>query len=288
MAQKLVRGIMRVEHLVEFLCAAHVAQQVESPWQDRGGIGLVAEPESLKTTLAGALGVYPNVRMLSDVNVTELANLRGDMVSNTYKTIVFLDYQKIFERHQDSAANIQGVLRALTGEGWQGLAHEAQVTGMPARCFVVLCITPGMWKRKGLTWKENGFRRRFLWLQYAINNPEVIRAAQKRWEKVSTGSIDIPYPVTKIPMRLTPGEMEVCEQAVINQTGITKSIPFQIMARSYQILKWHYKNRRGNERKTPDQIIQGIASLASEHGGELVLTAGPELVRSKKLESQTA
>lgn len=273
---------MRIEHLLEFFCAAHVAQQVESPWEDRGGIALVAEPGQLKTSIAGkALGPYPNAKVLSDVNVTELSNLRGDMVSNRFKTLVFLDFQKLYERNSDTASNVEGCLRALTGEGWQGLAHEAQMVSMPGRCFAVLCLTPSMFRRKGLQWKESGLLRRFLWLQYAIANPEVKTMAANRWEKVPIGDLRIPWPAEKVPMRNTEQENAWCHMLCSEQPGGDDSIQFQILARTYQILKNHYKARRGNERQTPVQIMSSVGELLRSCGGELVLS-GPQLVPANR------
>jgi hypothetical protein len=276
-------GRMKIEHLLEFICAAHVAQQIESPWLDRGGIGLVAEPGQLKTTLAEkALGAYFNVKVLSDVNVVELGNLRGDLATNRFRTIVFLDFQKLYERNQDTASNIEGTLRALTGEGWQGLPHESAMSGMPGRAFVVICITPKMFRRKGGAWNDSGFARRFIWLQYAISNPEVKIDAMNRWEKVSIGDVRIPWPAEKLPMRNTESENQMCRQMLKDQPGKDDSIQFQILARTYQILKWHYKARRGNERRTPDEIFQGLSALLSRTGGELVLS-GPELVKRRQI-----
>jgi len=273
---------MHVEDLMEFLCAAHVGQQVDGPYTDRCGVGLVAEPEQLKTSLVQPLAEYPNCRVVSDVNVTELANLRGDLVSNRYRSIVFMDYQKVWERQSSSSKNIEGVLRSLVCEGWQGLAHQAETSGIPGRAFVVLCITPGMWKAKGQAWKESGFSSRFLWLQYTIANPEVIHLAQRRWEKVSLGTVKIPWPVVKIPWTLTETEAETCQAAVRDQFGVLRGRSYQVLARAYNVLKWHYRHSRGKDRMRPDQILTGIGRLACKDGGELVVSSDLEIVKKRK------
>ena len=101
---------MQIEHLSEFLCAAHVGQQVESPFEDKGGIGLIADPKQFKTSVVSALAEYPNVRILSDMNYQELGNARSEMLGSTrsFRTMVFLDFQKIYERKKAKCSCVIG------------------------------------------------------------------------------------------------------------------------------------------------------------------------------------
>lgn len=154
---------------------------------------------------------------------------------------------------------------------------------VPARCFLVLCLTPGMLRRKGHAWKESGFARRFLWINYAIANPEVKAAAQNRWEKVPIGDLRIPWPIEKLPMKNSVEENESIQDLVSEQPGGDQSIQFQILARTYQILKWHYRQRRGNDRHTPRNIMGSIEPLLKRTGGQVELTIPPELLKPRRI-----
>lgn len=281
---------VRIEHLIEFLAAAHVGQQMEGPHEDRGGIMLVAEPGENKSTIINALGYYSNIRLLSDINSTEISNLRSEMVSGKYKTLAFFDMKKLYERHKASSSNVEGTIRALTGEGWQGLPHEAQVVTMPARTFVVGCMTTDLYKKRGVEWNNDGFSRRFLWIHYRLDNPEVKVEAANRWEKVPMGDIRIPWPTVKLPKNMTEQEAQWLRAALEEQPGSKEhDIQFLVLARAYQVLKHHYKNRRGKERETPMMIINTLAPLLTRKGGEMVLTPGPQLVASKRrMHAETA
>src|SRR3569833_2296832 len=80
-----------VAEFITFMQAAHVSQDTDWELEARGGIFMVSFPEQLKTTiLIKALKRYPEVLLVSDMNVREFSDLREDLLISRNATICFL------------------------------------------------------------------------------------------------------------------------------------------------------------------------------------------------------
>jgi hypothetical protein len=258
---------------IEFLCACHVACQVDSPFTGRGGVVLSAPPEHLKTTMATVLDEYPNALVLSDINGPQLDKMRQDFISERWRSIVFTDYQKVWERDPRVSSNVEGCLRAMIEEGWSGPAHKSNYVGkMPARAFLLMCMTTGFEEQHGDGWATNGFMRRLVWCRYRVGNHRAIIEAIKRWKKLelSTGSL-IPWTNEPIPHVTTDRQMDKIELFLKDQQG--EALPLQLLAKAHDVLDWHYKRRKQEQEGKAWKIIESLAPLLSLQGGVINVPA---------------
>ena len=176
---------MKLESLLEVLHAAHHTWLVESPWEERGGILLVAPPGQLKTTLVYTLNSYAEACCTGDMNIISMKSLRNMVLGGRYKTLAFGEMEKLYARNPNTAANIESHLKQFVEEGLRHFSHEDSATPiMPARCFVVAGITPSAYGRMYTAWEESGFSRRFLRIQYVLKDEKQILDAIHKWEKI--------------------------------------------------------------------------------------------------------
>jgi hypothetical protein len=272
---KKIRSAMAttVEELVYFLQAAHVSQDTDWDLEARGGVILDAYPEQLKTTLVHrAYRYYPEVRMLSDINAREMQNLREALITARYQSMAFLDYQKVWERDERTSANTEGVIRALCDEGWQG---HANMHGAMARSFIIMCITPHLWELRKDTWERNGFRRRFLHIQYVFEERALLETAIVEGHSFRLKPQQpIMRPLMgKIPYRVQKNESDYIKHALQTQRYL---IPLQMVLRVYNTLKWHFDECVG-EKDRGMQVLMNVAPLLGEHPGKLVLERKADL-----------
>lgn len=257
-----------VAEIITFIQAAHVGQHTNWDLDSRGGIILSAYPEQLKTRIVErALAVYPNALCVSDMNMRELGDMRSDLITQRYTTIGFLDYQKVWERDERTSSNVEGGIRALTDEGWQGYASNARIA-TKAKCFMVLCITPTMWEDKAQEWKRNGFARRMLFMSYRFDDRAALEAAIKEGHTYQL-SIEhaIPQPAERLLYSVTESEAEYISLALKSQRSL---IPLQLLLRVYNTLKWFYDDVK-KERDRGMQLLMNMCPLLSQDGGVITL-----------------
>lgn len=176
---------MKLSSLLEVLSAAHLTAFVESPFESRGGLILVAPPGSLKTTIVRTLEVYPNAAVLSDINVPTLNDMRDDIANNVIRTLAFGELEKLYARHAASASNVEGIIKAMAEEGFKHAAYEDQrMHCREARCLVVGGMTQQLYRRKYKQWADDGFARRFVWSHFVLSDPDAIMEAIDQWKKI--------------------------------------------------------------------------------------------------------
>src|SRR5262245_32015279 len=117
--------LVKVSTLIECVKAAHLSTYVESQFNHSSGLFLVGPPGVLKTTIVGALDSYESVLTLSDVNAKTLTSIiKSQLTSNTIKTLVFTEVQRLYERDPRTAAGIEGTIRSIVEEGYHGASYE--------------------------------------------------------------------------------------------------------------------------------------------------------------------
>ena len=120
--------MIRLETFLTVLHAACLTHRVESNFKSRGGLLLVAPPGQMKTSMLSTLTDQHGVMGYSDMTTRTLVEARDYIASKKVHTLLLYDFQKIYERKSDTAANIVGSLRALVEEGFSSAAWEEQLT----------------------------------------------------------------------------------------------------------------------------------------------------------------
>jgi len=254
--------------LVELLSAAHLTAYVQdSRFSDRGGIMLVAPPGGIKSTFVMELEKhYSDVMCLTDLTMKSLAVFRERIVSGRYHTLVFPEFQKLYERRLETAANIEGALRALAGEGFKSAPWEPQgVSRIPARALVIGALTIEVRDRYIERWDSSGFARRFLWPLYRLENPEVLDEAVVLWRRLNFQSSGIPAPAhgEAIPNKTTQAERKELQHMLRYQPGDSSVLQHALLCKMLACLRWFY-DRVGVKRKAIDTMRVFGESLGRE------------------------
>lgn len=254
--------------LIEIIDACHLTKYLlNSPYPQRGGLMLVAPPAALKSTMIEmALSEYGNALSLTDLNVNTLVKLRDDLISNRYATIGFGEFEKLYQRHQTTASNIEGSLKALVEEGFMRASFEdVRMGGLRARVLIVGGMTPQFYSNHYDSWSKSGFARRFLWSLYAVDNPEMITEAIHIWKllRIAKG-FTRRYPgLEGIPFKIEPMESRYLGGLVKEQAG--QSTPYVLLKKILSVLKWKYDKTKAI------QIIKDFAPSLSKNGARLIL-----------------
>jgi hypothetical protein len=261
---------VKVENLMRFCVAGHYTYMVESPFTQRGGILLVAGPQSMKSTIVKcALLNLPNCLVYSDLTLKQLAVVRSQIANGTYHTLGFLELEKIYARQPTVAMNFEGVLKAMVEEGFSHFAFEDQRIWVPtAKCFVLASVLDSLYLQHGGRWISNGFLRRFLVIKYRLTQASRLKMMEAIHENEL---IPMPpgflIPTTAIPMQVSKEESRHLQSLLQDDS----STPLNLLRKILTILKWHYKMNGRRREPTPMELIEDLASSIGPLGGELEL-----------------
>lgn len=231
---------MKTSTLIEVLDASHLTWKVKSEFEQRGGLMLVGPPGSLKTSiLEVSFSEHPSALILSDLNVNSVMSLRESLIAGRYKTIVFPEYEKLYQRKQDTAKNLEGVIKQLVEEGFTRASFEEQdAICFKARTLVVGAMTHQFYTSKVRNWSESGFKRRFLWVAITPDDSDAIMKAIRQERRLPLDGI----------LRRNPGSREIemisTEQAKELEgliTGQWQSSPYILLKKIASVLLWKYK-----------------------------------------------
>lgn len=246
---------MTPQTLIELLDAAHLTSFINSPFPQRGCLMIVGPPGSMKTTfIRVALKEHPSALFLSDLNINSLMSLRESLVSGRYRTIAFPEYEKLYQRKADTAANIEGTIKQLIEEGFTRASFEEQdAITYTARTLVIGAMTYSFYNRMIGKWRESGFKRRILWLGVKLSNPDKVMEAIRKWELIEIDGIQRRYPTSDIPFDVTEAESKLIEKMLEGQWEAT---PYVLLKKIFAVLKWKYKKQPGRAMK----IMQELAT----------------------------
>lgn len=233
---------MKSTTLIEILDAAHLTSFIDSPFPQRGAIMIVGPPGAMKTTLLRAsVSEYPSALFLSDLNINSLMALRDSLVSGRYRTIAFPEYEKLYQRKADTSANVEGVIKQLIEEGFTRASFEEQdaITSI-ARTLVIGAMTMSFYSQRITKWRENGFKRRILWLGIKLDNPDRIMEAIRKWELIEFSGIERKFPQGNIPFAVNDSESRIIEGMLEGQWEAT---PYVLLKKIYAVLKWKYSKQ---------------------------------------------
>lgn len=271
---------MRTSDLVEVICAAHLGQFVESPFQERGGIMLVGPPGVLKTTFVSVLDQqYQDAIMLSDVNVKSLIQLRDNIASGKINTLVLPELAKLYERADSTSSNVEGTIRALVAEGFAAASFEdSRINRLIARAMVIGAMTPAVLNSRFTGWEESGFNRRFLWCLLKLADPAALENAAVNWQRINFRMQHVPLPPLNgaVPNKTTQRERRQLATWVKYQPGGDHAIQIQLLTRILAVLRWWYAES-GSSRNAMD-TLEAFAPALGKTGVALELPQSPDEV----------
>ena len=259
-----------MQTMLEVLCACHLSTYVQSDVKDCGGMMLIGDPATLRSTMLNVMDrQYHNVLSLSDLNARSLAELRGPIANKTIRSLVLPELAKLYERgNPGTAEHVIGTLRALVAEGFRAASFEdARVNRVVARCVVMAALTPSLQMRHFKDWEESGFNRRFIWPVIALEQGEIIEESrvQRRLLDVEINSYP-PIPNTTIPDETTEAERRALRLLVKHQPGGNHGMQLELMARMLAVLRWWYKKANRPSDEAMARIREFSRSLGREGG----------------------
>lgn len=255
---------------MEFVDAAADTKFVQGPYEERGGIMLVAYPGSFKTTVVrGALMTHSDAMVTSDLNVQQWIKIRDDFVTNRYTVLGFTDFEKIYQRHHSTASHIEGIIKGLVAEGYgTGPNGDARMPVIPAQALVVGAMTNSCMERKYDEWQKDGFMRRFIWLTYTVQNQRKILEAIRKWQKIDFGRISTRPANRQIQVEITSERSQFLEHIMREQPGINGT-GYILLKKITAVLEWRYQEHRNKNRVK--EILEDIAPALTKNGGRVVL-----------------
>lgn len=242
----------------EILSAAHLGAYVKSNIIDQGGIMLVGPPGQLKSSILIPISKLSGAQLLSDLTVMQAISLRGPILALQTQTLIFPEFSKLFARRSDTAANIEGFIMQLTGEGFRNFNWESpSATYPPCRALVLGAMTSDVYLKHWTEWQSSGFARRFLWFHYRLNFEGVTilkKAARNDRPLRITPRGGFLIPGEPIEQNISEGELQQLHNMLSEQQQ-SYQIGIGILRRIYSILKWRYPKKS----KLPMEILSKFA-----------------------------
>jgi hypothetical protein len=236
---------MRFESMIEVNAAMHLSYDVESEFNQRGGIMYIAPPGQLKTTAIEIVELFPHARIISNLTVKSLSVMRQDFIGGQLRTMGISDFENIYRRHSSVAANIEGVLMGLVEEGFRAPAFSDQRTSvLPARCAIIGGMSTKCYEERFSAWLDSGFARRFLWSQYYCHRDILKRLEQSivEWKKFAlTNGFDVRVPTRPIKVNLTGDESDKIRRQLRYQPDMRT--PFVTAKKIIGVLLWKFQKK---------------------------------------------
>lgn len=258
--------------LIEALCAAHLSSYVESPFLDRGGIMLVGPPSVLKSTLLDLVArQYSEAVPLSDINARSLGQLRDAIAANAVRTLVCPELAKLYERHKNTAGNVEGTIRALVAEGFAAASWEdSRINRRRARCVFLSALTPEFQNQNFTRWEKSGFSRRFLWPLVTLRDVTVVERAIESWTLLDFRVRHVPMvpPSGVIPNTTTTAERARLRPFLEHQPGGVgaHAVQLLLLVKMLAVLKWWHEDA-----DKAWKLVAAFAGALGEEGAELYL-----------------
>ena len=259
---------MEYSTLVEIVAAVHLSRYVQSPFDSRSGLFLVAPPGAFKTTITETMDEFQSTQVIADINVQSLVQMKEMFLANQITTLAFSDFAMIYKRHSSTSAHIEGVVMSLADEGFRKPSWARQRgASMPARCAIIGGMTTSFYESKVSEWEDNGFLRRFLFAQYMPDGLDVIEDAIGEWRKAELDGSFIPkIPTARtIKYNLSPDDVTLVRHLMRHQHSRINA--FILMQKIFCVLKWKFQ-------KEPDRarsILKDFSPCLGKNGGMLTI-----------------
>lgn len=262
-----------VQEFLSLLAAVHLSSYVDYPHKDRGGMILVGPPGAIKTTMLKYLDhSYPDALVLSDINVQGLVKIKERVVSNSVRSLVFLEMQKIYERHPQTAFNIEGHLRAFAGEGFTSASFEDQgFAKQTAYATLIGAMTNSLQEKYAGHWQESGFARRFLWALMSLENPRLLDEALINGNLLDISMQEAPrLPLNNVIPDYTDGHERRELLKWIKHQPSPHTAQLATLIKVWAVLKWNARVNRRSEDRAFQQLYNACQTFGPQ-GVQLTL-----------------
>jgi hypothetical protein len=261
---------LQASSLIEFLDAAVDTKFVQGPYEERGGIMLVAYPGSLKSTILRAgMQHHPDAMVVSDLNVQQWLKIREDFVTGRFSALGFTDFEKLYQRHSSTASHIEGIVKGLVAEGYGvGPSGDTRMPVIPAYALVCGAMTNSCLEAHYDEWSKSGFLRRFIWVVFSVKNQNRIAEAIRQWEKIDLGKISVRPANRQIQVNITAERTRQMERMMREQSGFNGP-GYVLLKKIVAVLEWKYGSNGGPKRVTA--ILEDLAPGFSKNGGMVIL-----------------
>lgn len=259
--------VLRVGELIEAIAALHLTGYVKSDFSERGGLMLVAPAAALKTSMLEILDRhYHDVMLLSDINQKTLTAIRDQIAGGKIRTLIFPELAKLYERKSESAAGLEGALRAMVAEGFRAASFEdSRIARFTARAMVMGALVPALARQRAEHWEDSGFARRFLWCFLQLENPDALTQAIVNWQRLPLAVGLLPHPplAAGIPNLTTGPERRELQGWVKYQPGGDHAIQHQLLVKTLAVLRW-WRNQQGVADDSMDVLLHFSRSLGRD------------------------
>jgi len=228
---------------------------------------IVGPPGSFKTTIIEcAMDNHPDVVICSDLNVQQWLKMKDEFVNKRYSLLAFPEFEKIYQRHPSTAANLEGIIKALVSEGYgTGPGGDPRMPRLKARACVIGGITTDCFERHYELWQKNGFLRRFIWCVVSVKNPDLIVEAIRKWEKIDFGRIVFRPANRTIKVDVSDQRSRQIEKLMKSQPGL-HGTAYVLMKKITAVLDWKY-----NSNGKADALLGDVGASLSKHGDEIII-----------------
>lgn len=268
-------SLLPIADLIRVVASVHLASYVDSPFKDFGGLMLVGPPATMKSTIIGTLEQFGEAQCLSDVNMETLGKMRDGIAQGTLRTLGLPELQKLYERHSNTASNVEGTLRAMAAEGFRAPSfQDARRATLVAKAAIVAGMTEHTHQQRFNHWEDSGFARRFLWGLVRLDDPAALTQAVVDWERIDVDVPAFPRPPLfsdgEIPNTTTKRERLELVTLLKYQPGGDRSVQAQLLVKILCVLKWWY-GKVGYTKQRPMETVHNFASAMSRDGARIVL-----------------
>jgi len=223
---------------------------------------IIAPPGQLKTTTILSLESYSEVLASSDINIRSMKSVRDQVLGGQFKTLAFAEMEKLYARNPATASNIEAHLKLFAEDGLRHFSHEDPSSAiMPARALIVVGLTPSTFGQQITAWRENGFLRRFLRIQWVLKDDKALIEAVHQWKKlgfeiptVYNGRMNVPYSLS-----------------IKESTHILSTIKHQQEVTPTQLLKKICCVLKQRDSKSWQKILDDVAPSFNQRGALLEL-----------------
>jgi hypothetical protein len=265
---------MKINTIVEVICAAHLSYLVNSPkeFSSCGGLMFVAPVGHLKTVITKTLDLWqPQALVLSDITIRQLVEMREQISSGKIHTLGFMELPKLYSRNADVSSNVEGAIQQMADEGWRAANWENQnMTLRDAKCLIVGAMPPSFYARKWGGWNAGGWSRRFIWCHFQLADTEIIMESIDRWQPLDLGRMVYSVPASaSIPFTVTQDESRMIRNVLRRTKAGYEAVPFQLLKKIFAVIKWRYSEMGTTAAKKKAleilfdfaQCLQGVADL---------------------------
>lgn len=241
----------------------------------KGGVMLVADPESMKSEMLKILEGRYGVSWRDDLNVKTInSQVRPAIARGQISALVFPEFQKLLERRDETAKNTIGHLRSFVHDGiFEGANDNPLAIQEAATCMIFGALTIECFNKHMMEWMGSGFARRVLWVHYRImeDGKDIIRMAHRLGVRLELFTqVDFQKPVgTLIPVKSTVKERARLDE-LLGKGVDTLKMPFnletcRIMYAILNVLKWQeHRGMLSIEKMTAMDIMEDfIPSLGN-------------------------